>query len=298
MPRPRALPAGLPAAFTVADARDAGVTARRLRHPALPAPFSGVRTRTPPIGVAERARAYAPKLRPGDHFSHATALALHGGWIPDRLRHDLDVSAPAPAVRPRGRGVRGHKAAAGHVEVAGLPAVAPEVAWCQLAGVLSERELVIAGDALLRRADPVSTLDALGAVLARSAGARGIRRARRALERMRARTDSVAETELRLDAEDVGLSHFEVNPTVRDERGRFVAFGDLADLTHRVMLEYDGEQHRTDDRQYARDVARLDELARLGWRVIRVTKSHRGPARRAMLERTRQALLARGWRPA
>ena len=37
-----------------------------------------------------------------------------------------------------------------------------------------------------------------------------------------------------------------------------------------VAVEYDGEQHRLDRRQYAWDIRRGEDLARLGWIVIRV----------------------------
>lgn len=132
-------------------------------------------------------------------------------------------------------------------------------------------------DALLRRKRPILRLGDLRAAVDRWEGRRGVVALRRALDRARERTDSVAETELTMDAEDAGLPEFEVNGEIFDERGVRVAFGDLVDRERRVLLEYDGEQHRLDDAQYARDIERLEVLARLGWRVMRVNKSHRGP---------------------
>jgi very-short-patch-repair endonuclease len=38
----------------------------------------------------------------------------------------------------------------------------------------------------------------------------------------------------------------------------------------KVAVEYDGDQHRTDRAQFAKDVVRLEELADLGWTVVRV----------------------------
>lgn len=293
MPRARPLPAVLSAAFTVGEAREAGVPPHRLRSRDLDSPFYGIRSREPIGGVAARARAYAPLLRAGEHFSHATAVALVGGWIPDRLRDAVDVSAVRPVGRARGRGVRGHEAShAADGRVAGMPIAPPADAWCQLAASLTERELVIAGDSLLRRGQPITDLDELCAAADRAPGRRGVTRLRAALVRVRARTDSVAETELRLDAADAGLPEPEVNGEIRDHGGRLIAYGDLTYRRQKVLLEYDGEQHRIDDRQFARDLTRLDDLARLGWRVIRVTKRHRGAERRARLERVREALAA------
>ncbi len=37
-----------------------------------------------------------------------------------------------------------------------------------------------------------------------------------------------------------------------------------------VAVEYDGDHHRKDRRQYVKDIARLRMLEALGWRIIRV----------------------------
>lgn len=193
--------------------------------------------------------------------------------------------------------MRGHRSQTAHVRlIDGMPVVAPAAAWCQAASLLTDRELVVAADALLRRHDPVLTVDALEAEVADRDGSRGVSRLRRALELAEPRADSVAETIVRLDARDAGLPPFEVNGEIRDARGRFLAYGDLVHAPTKVLLEYDGQQHRLDDRQYARDVERLDALAAAAWRVIRVNRSHRGPDRRRILDRVRFALIERGWR--
>lgn len=294
---PSVLPPELPDRFLVGHALDAGVTRRRLRHPSLAAPFYGVRSREQASDVVALACGYLPKLRAREYFSHATALVLAGGWAPDRLRAVLDVTAIPPTVRARGAGVRGHQSQTARVRfVDGMPVAEPAAAWCQTASLLTDRELVVTADSLLRRHDPVLTVDALEAEVGGRDGARGVRRLRRALALVEPRTDSVAETFLRLDAREAGLPLFEVNAEIRDAHGRFLAYGDLVHAPTKVVLEYDGQQHRLDDLQYARDVERLDDLAAAGWRVIRVNRSHRGPARRAILERVRSTLVARGWR--
>jgi very-short-patch-repair endonuclease len=45
---------------------------------------------------------------------------------------------------------------------------------------------------------------------------------------------------------------------------------DMAWEDVKVAVEYDGDQHRTDRVQFAKDVVRLEELADLGWIVVRV----------------------------
>lgn len=57
---------------------------------------------------------------------------------------------------------------------------------------------------------------------------------------------------------------------VRDEHGSFVARLDMGWPDLKIAIEYDGDQHRRDRRQYVRDMRRRDELDRLGWIVVRV----------------------------
>lgn len=42
-----------------------------------------------------------------------------------------------------------------------------------------------------------------------------------------------------------------------------------------LAVEYDGDQHRTDRWQFARDVERLEYVDRIGWTTIRVVAGHR-----------------------
>lgn len=42
----------------------------------------------------------------------------------------------------------------------------------------------------------------------------------------------------------------------------------------KLAIEYDGDQHRIDRRQFVKDVERLEYLGRIGWRVIRVLAEH------------------------
>ncbi len=99
---------------------------------------------------------------------------------------------------------------------------------------------------------------------------------------MRPGTDSAPETRLRLLLLEAGCPEPEVNGIVPTSRGAF--HGDLVFRDQRVIVEYDGEQHRTDDRQYSIDGDRLDAIMAAGWRVIRVDKR---------LIRRREELVAR-----
>jgi hypothetical protein len=82
---------------------------------------------------------------------------------------------------------------------------------------------------------------------------------------------------------------------VRDRCGRVVAHGDLGYRREPVLLEYEGRQH-AESGQFGRDVDRYSLMAADGWLVLRFAARHAGsPA--VVVDRTRRALVSRGWRP-
>jgi hypothetical protein len=302
MPPRKAIPLPLAAApFTVAHAHAWKVGEGRLRGPDLDRPFHGVRMpRSDPVSIEQRCRAYAARMRDCEVFSHRTAALLHGLPLPFGQEQPIHVSAFEPHGIPRSVGVRGHRLRLGGaaiVLVRGLRVVSAIDAWCQLSGELSVRRLVEVGDALVCRRHPPATLDELGEAIDRHTGHRGQRALRAAFALVRSGTDSPAETDLRLDLMEYGLPEPLVNAPIFDASGHLIAIGDLVYARFRVIVEYDGGQHREDARQYARDVDRLEDLAHAGWRVIRFNSSHRGVRRTRRLERVREALLAAGWAP-
>lgn len=282
MPRTdRPLPPDLRRApFAVTTALDRGWSVDELRRARLRTPTPGVRVSSPaPDGTDVRARCLEvlPALPADAVFSDSTALALVGVDLPFGidLREDLHVQVGPGTSFPRRSGVRGHRRATPETESIPLPGglrvVLPERAWVQLAARLSGRELVVCGDALMRRQGPVSSLGQLrGVVDGLPAGARGVRRLRAALDATRPGTDSNMETRLRLTLVDGGLACPEVNLPVRSQ-GIVVARPDLSYPAERIAIEYDGDVHRTDRRTWRRDVRHRQELESLGWRVISCT---------------------------
>ena len=103
----------------------------------------------------------------------------------------------------------------------------------------------------------------------------GKRRCLRALAIARPGSASVKETELRVRLELRGLPAFEINYAVPgsayDSRTEHTV--DLAIAKYRLGLEYQGDQHRSDYRQYRRDREKLGALAALGWSVFEVTQA-------------------------
>ncbi|GIG37173.1 hypothetical protein [Cellulomonas pakistanensis] len=286
----RALPESLAGrAFTLAEGRAAGLSATDLDGAGLRRPTRGVRTgavRPRADDLPARCRELLPVLPPAAVFSHATALHLLGVDRPRGLRRpdDVHVEVPETVRRPRRLGVQSHSRPAGREPVLvrdGLPVVLPSRLWTQLAGELDDTELVVLGDALLRRRAPVAALRDLKRAVDRLApGARGARRLRDALPLVRAGTDSCQETRLRLALVAAGLPCPVVNRPVHDRDGRFVALPDLSYRDERVAVEYDGDVHRTEPRAWRRDVARRQALEHAGWRLITCTADDvRDPAR-------------------
>jgi len=105
----------------------------------------------------------------------------------------------------------------------------------------------------------------------------------------------VKETELRLLLVRAGLPEPRVNLRVDNEFGAFVAYGDLVFDEWRVIAEYDGRQHAESTAQFARDITRLDDLASLDYRVVRIDKTLLA-LRLPAVTRVRNALLKAGWR--
>ena len=169
-----------------------------------------------------------------------------------------------------------------------LPVADPVESWVELASMLDVDDLVIVGDALLRRVRPLSELPALQEAVDAASGRPGIRRLRQSLPLVRPRTDSPMETVLRLAIVRAGLPEPNVNHVIHAADRSYHA--DLAYPTARIAIEYDGEQHRTDDRQYQVDIDRLWSIQAAGWRVVRVNRVHLANKADDAIARIRAAL--------
>ncbi|TKR26668.1 DUF559 domain-containing protein [Cellulomonas hominis] len=266
--------------FTVAEGRDAGLSPAQLRRASLRAPTRGVRSAAvapAPDDVVRRCHDVVPVLPLGTVFCHVTALALLDVPLPVGLdaRGPLHVQVGPGCTPPRRAGVRSHVRPArdvGSRVVSGLPVLAPEAVLVQLAATVPARELVVLGDALVRRRRPLCTPAGLAAAVeALPPGTRGVRRLREAVQHVRPGTDSPMESRLRWILVQAGLPCPEVNTLVRSEDGWVVAMPDLAYVRERVAIEYDGDVHRTDRDTWRRDIARRQALEALGWRVITCT---------------------------
>ncbi|WP_035772489.1 hypothetical protein [Arthrobacter sp. Br18] len=301
------LPAGR-TCFTIDDARLLGIGPARLRRADLDRSSRSLRHPGGTEVLLEDLAASLTSLTGHTAASHATAALLWGILLPSRLqlRKTVHLTRPLGTAAPRRIGVVGHRAGlTGNdvVVIYGVTVTSPAWTWTDLAESLSLHELVAAGDSLLRRPDapfrraplnlpdPLCRPDELADVVERRAGARGIRRAREALDLVRPGVDSAPESTLRMLILDAGLPEPVVNGWIVDPAGRRVSRPDLQYPQYRIALEYEGEHHLLDPAQWSRDIERDERLRALGWTVLRFSKPHLEPGRvAASMERIRYAL--------
>lgn len=309
MPRLVPLPPELSGrAFSVVRARAAGLGSGRLRSDDLTTPFYGVRAGAPADTVLAHCRAYAERMTPGQFVSHLTAARLwgaplHDAFTPEELLH---ISCFAPQQPPRMRGVIGHRLPVGAATPTlrfGIPVADAASTWLQLATALPPSELVVVGDHLvldpylLNPSDP-RPFASIAELSERVAGyrGRGKRAAVEALARVRRGAESRPETLLRLVLLDAGLPEPLLNETLRDATGSFLGRCDLVYPEWRVVVEYDGDHHRSNTAQYERDLSRLDAIRRVGWIVIQVRSHGLFSRPDVTVAKVRAALRESGWR--
>jgi hypothetical protein len=305
MPRPAPLPFELALApFRVDEAERAGVSRRRLRASDLHAPFRGIRSTSADTDLISRCRMLEPAMGRKQYFSHVTAARLWGLPLPAAFEADTRLHVSTSGREPTRQGVVGHRITSTrdvrfHL---GLLVSSPADAWCELGAVALEHgttlqvdDLITAGDRLVGWPRPLVTLDEVDAAMRRYGRGRGIRSIRFARSEMRAGSASPRETRLRLLVLRAPEGYPEPEPNGRIDLSTSVRTpGDLVFRSFRVILEYDGGQHRTLERQFLRDVDRLNDVARDGWLVVRVHKDTTDAAALGWLD---DALRSRGWRP-
>lgn len=283
-------------AFGVSEARRLGVTPSQLRSRRLVHPFWGIRAESDRAG-RDLILAFGPRMPPRAFFYGTTAALLHGLPLPSRLTRNvlpLHVGVAAGERRVDARDIAAHHVTIGQADlglIAGLRVTSVERTWCDLATAgLTLGELVAAGDAALWRHGPKTELRLIRAATARYAGRRGARLIRDALPLLTDRSDSPPESELRVAFIGAGLPAPLANHPIH-HRGTLIATPDLSWPELHVLVEYEGEHHRTDARQWAYDIERYAQLAELGWTVIRATAAdYRDPS--SLIARVGRALAA------
>lgn len=212
-----------------------------------------------------------------------TALQLYGV--------DLGPRTPLRFCSPNGRDVRRRgvrvrrlsrtPAAQGRV-------LEPAAAFASAAMDLDLVELVVAGDCLVRlkRTTPAALQEHVGDLTGRHCAT-----VRRAAGLVRDRVDSPPESRLRLCLVLAGLPEPVCNVDLSDD-DFFIATPDLAYLVYRLLLENEGDHHRTDRAQWQKDIRRERQLRKAGFELQRITAETRRRPRE--LVQDIHALLVKG----
>jgi very-short-patch-repair endonuclease len=177
--------------------------------------------------------------------------------------------------------------------LAGRAVTTPARTFLDLAAVLELADLVAVGDVILRRR--LATPGELMRVLDWASRRRGVRRARKALPLLSTRSRSPQESRLRAMLAMEELPAPEPNAQVHDERGGFLAEGDLVWRKYRVMIEYDGQVH-LGETQRRKDAARRNDLLMAGWLLLVYTADVLATRPARIVSDVSDALRSRGWR--
>ena len=218
----------------------------------------------------------------------AAASALHGArWVDA----DTTIDLVSKSARPQhGLIVRNETLGADEVTaIKRLPVTSVARTAFDLGRHLPRGRALARLDALMR-ATPFSAED-VSVLAKRHRGARGLRRLAEVLPLVDGGAASPKESWLRLLLIDAGLPKPRTQIPVNDG-WRLLGLLDLGWEDYMVAVEYDGDQHRMDRRQFVKDIGRLAKFADLGWIVIRVVAEHRSDD---ILNRVLQALARRGY---
>ncbi|MCW2741291.1 MAG: hypothetical protein JWR45_1713 [Blastococcus sp.] len=276
------------------EARDRGARRRQIAADGLRLSRGLYLSSVIPPTLHERCRAWSTVLPPGAAFGLGTAAELYG--VPTHRPPDVHVVLRAQRVLPQRRGLRVHVRQLQEEDVAqidGILVTSPAQTYLDLAGRVSAAELVVVGDALLR--DGHLRPEELAHRLARADRVRGVVRARACAPLLTPLAMSRPESLMRYWLTSSDLPEPDVQVPVHDRWGREVAHADLGYPRWKVALEYEGRQHAERD-QFGRDIDRYSLMAADGWLTLRFAARHiNGPV--VLLDRTRGALLSRGWLP-
>jgi hypothetical protein len=219
------------------------------------------------------------------------ASALHGAqWVDDDVPIELISNR---ARRQRGLIVRNEALAEDEITYVGrLPVTTRARTAFDLGRHLPREEAIARLDSLMH--SQVFSIEDVLLLAKRYRGARGLKALRAALPLVDGGAASPRETWLRLLYIDAGLPRPTTQIPIVEGRGRLVRMADMGWEEFMVVSEYDGDQHRTNRRKYAKDIRSLRKARSLGWIVDQVIKEDR-PAE--IVERARTALMSRGWKP-
>ncbi|MDR2566877.1 MAG: hypothetical protein LBC97_12655 [Bifidobacteriaceae bacterium] len=254
-----------------------------------------------PDSLVNRVSAALAAAPPGSMATGVTGFALAG--LPLPARNEREAAANVHLLMPKGAGRRhrrpgvvthlfnGEPPAAwltpGQIPVADLRQcwvdavrhlalrdpweIDPQLLPIQRGRFNTERrrawlQAVQMGDVLVRRQQAPTSLADFGRHMARLAPSPGTRLIRAAFAAVRAGTDSLPETQIRLAVMEAGFPEPAVNLEVEVAGSR--RYLDLCWPDQWIDLEYQGSDHFSDPAQVKADMRRRGELQRGGWTIV------------------------------
>lgn len=227
---------------------------------------------------------------PGSVVSHVTALRWYGYelgalWPLHVSSRTMTHSRQKELTTHRRRDVIRTRV------VRGIPVTEPDRTLVDLAYDVTVPELIQAIEWMLLRG--YTTLSLLTTYVLEH-HLRGVRRVRQVIGFVREGSESPMETRVRLMIRFAHLPEPAANIVLRDDRGHFLARGDLVYARWKVLVEYDGWHHERDAGQRQHDIGRRERLEAAGWRVIVVTAADlKTPT--MIVHRVHDALVQRGY---
>jgi len=243
------------------------------------------------LTLVDRARAALLWSKGRGVVAGVAASAIHGArWVDDDITVELiwrNQHAPRGVIT-RNERIHGDEIST----VRGIPVTSKSRTAFDLGRHLDRGDAVARLDALKRAT--AFHADSVWRLADRYPGARGIASLRRAIPLVDGGAASPRETWLRLLLVDAGLPRPTTQLAVVENRGKRLRTLDMGWEDYMVGVEYDGDQHRTDRPQYAKDVRVKRKLAEFGWLMTFVIKEDRPDE---IVASVRDALVSRGWRP-
>lgn len=257
--------------FTTAVARELGVSENRLRASDLDARFHGIRMPAAPATLESLCRARSLLFPPDAFISGVTAAVLRLVPLPRYVEESLIIEVTVPEGRRAltGRGLRGRACRVqpgDAVDWRGLRLSSAPRLWCELGATLPLPDLVAAGDYLVNRDLPHTSIASLAEAVEGYPGRRGRGRLLDALPLVDDNSASRGESHLRVLVLQHGFSGFRTNMRIGTSSG-FTYYGDLVLVRERVILEYQGAYH-FDLAQQKKDMTRRSRLEADNWAVM------------------------------
>ena len=262
-----------PDVFLVSADGGGGLSREQARGAGFVSTSRGVRVRRHLLDDPDvRARAALIGCRADATLSDLSAAFAWGLPVPPWLGladspPTQSVAVPAGTARPRRPGVRGRRLLLPpeHLtEEPGVQLTTPARTWLDCSALMPLEYVVAMGDAVLSRG--LATVEDLERMVRWGRRRRGVAVARRALAMLDAAAESPGESLTRVALVVGGIRPPRCNVDIV-VRGEWLARADIAWVAERVIVEYDGSVHNSEQARRS-DAARRNLLQDAGWLVI------------------------------